>query len=146
MVLALLSTKAVGELIGFAALQRAAGLGQALRSDKALTRHPSRVTRRWKHKPKFRANVQDWGDDLEIDLESYGPDAWLFDMLSAGTRPHEIRPRRKKALRFRPKRRGRYVFAKKVRHPGTKPRRYYEAWAADVKPIIRRHARHVAKG
>ncbi|MDN3056844.1 hypothetical protein PH213_20280 [Streptomyces sp. SRF1] len=36
-----------------------------------------------------------------------------------GTRPHLIRPRRAKALRF--KLGGRVVFAKLVRHPGTKP-------------------------
>ncbi|MCX5326277.1 hypothetical protein [Streptomyces sp. NBC_00120] len=36
-----------------------------------------------------------------------------------GTRPHIIRPRRKKALRFDVG--GRTVFAKVVHHPGTKP-------------------------
>ncbi|MFD4314983.1 hypothetical protein [Streptomyces sp. NPDC058548] len=35
-----------------------------------------------------------------------------------GTRPHIIRPRRKKALRFEV--RGEVVFAKFVRHPGTR--------------------------
>ena len=47
-----------------------------------------------------------------------------------GTRPHEIVPRAKKALRFAPKGMGRLtgsprkggpvVFAKRVRHPGTR--------------------------
>ncbi|MGC4947698.1 hypothetical protein ACLQ2N_16070 [Streptomyces sp. DT224] len=36
-----------------------------------------------------------------------------------GTRPHIIRPRRKKALRFEVG--GRVVFARVVHHPGTKP-------------------------
>lgn len=36
-----------------------------------------------------------------------------------GTRPHLIRPRRKKALRFEVG--GEVVFAKLVRHPGTRP-------------------------
>ena len=36
-----------------------------------------------------------------------------------GTRPHQIRPVRAKALRFRVG--GRIVYAKLVRHPGTKP-------------------------
>ncbi|MDK1473610.1 hypothetical protein QNO07_09280 [Streptomyces sp. 549] len=36
-----------------------------------------------------------------------------------GTRPHVIRPRRAKALRFRVG--GRTVFARVVNHPGTKP-------------------------
>ena len=49
-----------------------------------------------------------------------------------GTKPHEIRPRRAKALRFpakgspttlggRVKKGGAFAFAKVVRHPGTKP-------------------------
>ena len=36
-----------------------------------------------------------------------------------GTRPHEIRPVRAKALRF--KWHGKYVYFKRVQHPGTKP-------------------------
>lgn len=39
-----------------------------------------------------------------------------------GTRPHIIRPRRKKALRFEI--RGREVFAAYVRHPGTRPNNF----------------------
>ncbi|MFD5788567.1 hypothetical protein ACFWH1_18335 [Streptomyces sp. NPDC127037] len=39
-----------------------------------------------------------------------------------GTRPHIIRPRRRKALRFEVG--GRVVFAKLVHHPGTKPNNF----------------------
>jgi hypothetical protein len=39
-----------------------------------------------------------------------------------GTRPHVIRPRRAKALRFDMG--GRTVFAKRVNHPGTKPNNF----------------------
>ncbi|MDX2730997.1 hypothetical protein [Streptomyces sp. PA03-2a] len=39
--------------------------------------------------------------------------------VNEGTRPHIIRPRRKRVLRFEI--RGREVFAAYVRHPGTKP-------------------------
>lgn len=38
-----------------------------------------------------------------------------------GARPHTIRPRRKKVLRFWSAKLGRFVFAKKVRHPGNRP-------------------------
>lgn len=48
-----------------------------------------------------------------------------------GSKPHDIRPRRRKALRFapgagatltgRPRRGAQVVFAKRVRHPGNKP-------------------------
>lgn len=41
-----------------------------------------------------------------------------------GTRPHLIRPRYKKVLRFPGHSRTGWVFAKLVRHPGTKPNRY----------------------
>lgn len=40
-----------------------------------------------------------------------------------GTQPHVIRPRNKKALRFRY--RGRIVFAKVVHHPGNKATRWF---------------------
>lgn len=43
-----------------------------------------------------------------------------------GTRPHIIRPRRRRALRFRVG--GAVVFARRVNHPGTKPYKY--AWKA----------------
>lgn len=39
-----------------------------------------------------------------------------------GTRPHFIRPKRARALRFM--QRGRIRYAQKVLHPGTKPNRY----------------------
>jgi hypothetical protein len=42
-------------------------------------------------------------------------------MLEEGTRPHIIRPRRAKALRFL-NRAGDVIFAKMVRHPGTRAR------------------------
>ncbi len=37
-----------------------------------------------------------------------------------GTKPHEIRPRKRQALRFVPKGGGEFVFAKVVHHPGYK--------------------------
>ena len=48
-----------------------------------------------------------------------------------GTRAHVIRPRRAKLLRFF-SRSGGVVFAKRVRHPGTRPRPY-------LLPALRRH-------
>lgn len=46
--------------------------------------------------------------------------------VEAGTRPHVIRAKRKKYLRFVS--RGRLVFAKQVNHPGTRP--YKFGWKA----------------
>lgn len=53
--------------------------------------------------------------------------------VEAGTRPHEIRPRRRQALRFLGAD-GRPRFARRVQHPGTRPRPFlwpsvHEIWA-----------------
>ena len=51
-----------------------------------------------------------------------------------GTRPHLILPRAKQALRW--VRNGKFVFSKKVHHPGTKPDQFlYEAGTAAVPAI-----------
>lgn len=55
--------------------------------------------------------------------------------LEAGTPPHVIRPRRKDALRFVPAGGG-AVFARAVKHPGTKPRFYIAAEAARTEPLL----------
>lgn len=41
-----------------------------------------------------------------------------------GTRPHEIRPRNARLLRFRPKASAVFVFARLVHYPGTRPNRF----------------------
>lgn len=47
-----------------------------------------------------------------------------------GTRPHLIRPRRAKALRFMVG--GQIVFASRVRHPGTRPNPYLTRWLLEA--------------
>ena len=66
------------------------------------------------------------------------------EIVEKGSRPHEIRPRRKKALAFIPGGgpgrttwaerlgSGKTVFAKRVRHPGTRPRRFVEKTVGDL--------------
>lgn len=51
-------------------------------------------------------------------------------MVHDGTRPHVIRPRRKRALRFQVG--GRIVFATRVNHPGTRPRPFLTRALFDV--------------
>lgn len=51
---------------------------------------------------------------------------WVHD----GTRPHTIRPRRAKALRFVVG--GRVVYAKVVQHPGTRPRPFLDRALREV--------------
>jgi hypothetical protein len=60
-------------------------------------------------------------------------------MVHDGTRPHVIRPRRKKALRFLWKKKGRWVVLKKVNHPGTKARPWL--WRALVEISVPRDFR-----
>lgn len=51
-------------------------------------------------------------------------------MVNDGTRPHIIRPRRARALRFTVN--GRVVFARVVNHPGTKPRPFLDRALREV--------------
>lgn len=60
------------------------------------------------------------GDDLAISVGSTRDYAWMHH---DGTRPHIIRPKNAKLLRFVAKD-GKIVFAKVVRHPGTKANQY----------------------
>lgn len=61
-----------------------------------------------------------------------------------GTRPHVIRPRRKKVLRFVVD--GRVVFARRVNHPGTTGDRGFtdatsrRAWVRQVRTAVRRRS------
>jgi hypothetical protein len=57
-------------------------------------------------------------------------------MVHDGTRPHVIRPRRKQALRFLWKKKGRWVVFKKVNHPGTRGRPWL--WRALVETAVPR--------
>lgn len=68
---------------------------------------PSRIT---------EPSISDRGRGLSAVIESRHP-ATLY--VVNGTRPHQIRPVRAKALRFTVG--GRVVFARLVNHPGTKP-------------------------
>lgn len=59
-----------------------------------------------------------------------GSDVEYAEMVHDGTRPHIIRPRRKRALRFRVG--GRVVYAKFVRHPGTRARPFLDRALREV--------------
>lgn len=51
-------------------------------------------------------------------------------MVNDGTRPHLIRPKNAKALRFRVD--GKVVYAKVVRHPGTRARPFLDRALREV--------------
>jgi hypothetical protein len=77
-----------------------------------------------------------------------GPYAWAVEIpavpgrfLIEGTRPHVIYPRNRSALRFRGAGGG-WVFARMVRHPGTKPHPFaHEAARRAANPLARDAAR-----
>lgn len=54
-----------------------------------------------------------------------------------GTKPHEIRPRRAKMLRF--VQNGAVRFANLVRHPGTKPRPFMQQARDKAEPLLERN-------
>jgi len=52
---------------------------------------------------------------LLISMAEYG------ELVEFGTPPHIIKPQSKQALKFKPKGSKDFIFAKEVRHPGTRP-------------------------
>jgi hypothetical protein len=109
-------------------------------------------TRTWKHKVDFFFITQREGFNLVL---AFGTNDPIFGYVSRGTKPHMIRPRRAKALRFRggsiAKTRpgsllpgkggatGGFVSSKGVKHPGTKPRRFEEQVARIMQPKLQRN-------
>lgn len=59
-----------------------------------------------------------------------GSDVEYAPMVNDGTRPHLIRPKNAKALRFRVD--GKVVYAKVVRHPGTRARPFLDRALREV--------------
>lgn len=64
-------------------------------------------------------------------------------MVINGTRPHEIRPKNKKVLAF--KINGQMIFAKYVKHPGTKPNDFVDKSIAVIDNDIERFVNKALK-
>lgn len=61
-----------------------------------------------------------------------------FDMVYLGTRPHEIKPRNKKALAFSPRGSADEIVRKSVMHPGTKPNPFlFRTWLYNAKKFVK---------
>lgn len=60
-----------------------------------------------------------------------------FDMVYLGTRPHEIKPRYKKALAFVPRGSADGIVRKGVMHPGTRPNPFlFRTWLYNAKGLV----------
>lgn len=97
------------------------------------------TTRTWKHKPAFDVTITQVGDDYSVTA---GTDDAIYGYVNDGTKPHAIRPKRSKYLRFssgyKAKTRvgiigsveggvfGNDVFSKGVLHPGSRGRMFTE--------------------
>jgi len=91
-------------------------------------------------------NSQTSGNEIQITMLDYGK------YVEFGTPPHIIRPKNRKALKFEINRKKRLeeggkpneVFAKEVRHPGTRPQPFIRpTFRDDLPEILANSARHL---
>ena len=128
------------------------------------------VVKNWRGKPGFKAQIGSGEKVLFVRIRVTGKrrviDNWnRID--KTGARPHVIRPKRGKFLRFvwggygsydaktkaAPARfggsgrvsNGRVVFLRKVNHPGFKPRKFSEAINKDALPVLERETRNAVR-
>lgn len=110
------------------AVYKAAGL---------ILRDLESTTRTWKNKPTFDVTITEQGGNYGVTA---GTDDEVYGYVNDGTKPHMIRPRRARYLRFssgyRSKTRpqiigsqnggsfGDDIFSRGVNHPGTKARNF----------------------
>jgi hypothetical protein len=98
---------------------------EANRSAKDIEKDYKKTTTKWKKKPKWEKLIQVGPDSVEILV---GTDNKIYLYVDEGTKSHIILPRKRKVLRWlgkgyggkgKPKK-GDYVFAAHVFHPGFK--------------------------
>lgn len=84
-----------------------------------------------------KATVETWPDRLEIEYHAAKGQAGAWQIQETGARPHDIKPRRRKALQFA----GR--FAAVVDHPGVGGRRQWTAAGERLVDVIGDAARRL---
>lgn len=80
----------------------------------------------WKTRPRFTIK-----NDSVLE-RTVATDNLIFHFQDAGTKPHIIRPRRRRFLRFVPRGGSGFVFARQVNHPGTDAQRWTTTIAAQT--------------
>lgn len=144
------------QAIKFTRFAKAAELGLEDAAKEALKDFEA-TTATWEHKPAF--TMKKFGDGYEIGTRDE-----IYGYVDLGTRPHIIRPRRAKRLRFSPGSRAKTspgrigsssgkggsgaVFAKQVNHPGNKPRGFSKLikrkWESRLQQYIQKRIREAA--
>lgn len=113
------------------------------------------VVATWSNQPGFEITARDTGKTLGRDLSIYGnvKAVRIFHYVDLGTKPHIIKPRKARALRFQgnynPKTRfrarfggpgkasGKFFFRGIVHHPGTKAREFGEVYREEAARELR---------
>ena len=120
-----------------------------------LMEYPKKIVADWEHKPKFKARKYVTKDAIRVHVYPAGPNRKIWQWVSRGTRPHEIKPKNAPMLAFPSnytprttprgpsyggpgKSSGSTIFAMHVDHPGTKARKFEEAWGRWAKKWYRR--------
>lgn len=118
-----------------------------------------KTVKTWDKKPEFKTTHKGPdGDDLVLEVST---DNEIYGYVSGGTRPHEIRPRKAKALAFQanyraktvPKRlpsrkggkSGPTVIRQSVQHPGTEAREFEKLIMKRQQPKFRRFVQQAIK-
>lgn len=128
------------EIISVERVRRAIIEAQERRTKPALLKLFGMTVNGWHNRPMFRSRRIDTSSQLGIRVGPEGPDADQWALVNAGAKPHIIRPRRARMLRFQPgykagtKRRvlqsqayarsGSLVSAREVHHPGFEAREF----------------------
>lgn len=113
----------------------------------------SRTTTGWKKRPGFSIKRGYWLGPYAIAADTFTTSD-VYRWIDLGTKARTIRPRRSRMLRFRTgyrastrrrsltsrraQRYGAVAWAKKVKHPGIKPRQFSEEVADRMQPHLRR--------
>lgn len=129
-------------------------LGKAAQeAGKILKRDHEKVVSMWNHKPKFGYVYKVSGNEISANVYAYGANKKIWFWVNDGTKPHIIRPKRSKYLKFRTgykprtarggfggpgKADGPWVSAKEVKHPGIKAREFTKLIVSRARPRFRR--------
>jgi hypothetical protein len=129
-------------------------LGKAAQeAGKILKRDHEKVVAQWDHKVKFGYVYRVNGSEISANVYAYGANAKIWFFVNDGTKPHIIRPKKSKYLKFQTgysprtakggfggpgKATGGWVSAKEVHHPGNQARDFTLQIVNRARPRFRR--------